>query len=242
MKSAEFLETSHWSLAPLIGKDYSLLRINSETVTHTWIILGIIILLIICARLLLKRTTIGRFVILQFVSFFVDLTRQSFGTFIFSHCVFAASIFVFIALCNIAPIIPWLDEPTKDLNTTLALGIIAFIYTQAAIIKQQGIRTYVGGFFKPFFIMMPLNIISKLSSIISISFRLFGNIFGGSIITSIWFNVIRGSLLFETIFLVSGLNLLLVSFFTLFEGVLQAFVFAMLTITYISIGVQGEGH
>jgi F-type H+-transporting ATPase subunit a len=242
MKGAEFLETSHWSLTPLIGYDHPLLRINSETIIHTWIILGILCMLVACAHFLIHYTKTGRFAILQFVSFFVDLTRQSFGTFIFSHCVFAASLFVFIALCNIAPIIPWLDEPTKDLNTAVALGIIAFLYTQAIIIQHQGLRTYIAGYFKPFFIMMPLNIVSKLSSIISISFRLFGNIFGGSIITGMFFNTIRGSLIFETLFLASGINILLVSFFTLFEGVLQAFVFSMLAITYISIGIQGEGH
>lgn len=242
MKNAEFLETHQWSLAPLLGYDHPLLYINSETIIHTWIILGILSILIICARLFLRKTVIGRCIVLQFVSFFIDLTRQSFGTLIFSHCVFAASLFVFIALCNIAPIIPWLDEPTKDLNTTLALGIIAFFYTQLTIIQHHGIRSYISGFFKPFFIMAPLNIISKLSSIISISFRLFGNIFGGSLITGMHFNIIRGSLVFETICLASGLNLLLLSFFTLFEGILQAFVFAMLTITYISIGVQNEGH
>ena len=89
--------------------------------------------------------------------------------------------------------------------------------------------------------MLPLNIIGKISSIISVSFRLFGNIFGGSIITKLYFTAIQGSVLFELLGIFSGLNLLIVCFFTLFEGLLQAFVFAMLTLTYLSIGCSEEG-
>src|SRR5690606_8858231 len=146
------------------------------------------------------------------------------------------------ALCNTASIIPLLDEPTRDLNTALALGIISFIYIQVFTIKAHGIKSYIGGFFKPFFVMFPLNIIGKLSSIISVSFRLFGNIFGGSIITKLYFTAIQGSVLFELAGILTGMNLLIVLFFTLFEGLLQAFVFAMLTLTYLSIGSQESSH
>jgi F-type H+-transporting ATPase subunit a len=243
MNGADFLETSHWSLPVPTDYNSPLFRINSSIVVDTWIILALLIALVCLARFFLYHTIIGRFIVLQFVQFFIDLTQQSLGTFVFGHCVFAASLFVFIGLCNSAPIIPWLEEPTRDLNTTLALGIIAFLYIQTATIKANGLKSYIAGFFQPFFVMLPLNIISKLSSIISISFRLFGNIFGGSIITGIYFSAIQGSLLFETLCLVSGLNILILSFFTLFEGLLQAFVFAMLTLTYLSIGTQeGGGH
>jgi F-type H+-transporting ATPase subunit a len=89
--------------------------------------------------------------------------------------------------------------------------------------------------------MFPLNVIGKLASIISISFRLFGNIFGGAIISRIYFGVIEGSLIGEMIGLFSGINFLIMLFFGLFEGALQAFVFSMLTLTYLSMSIQGEG-
>jgi F-type H+-transporting ATPase subunit a len=90
--------------------------------------------------------------------------------------------------------------------------------------------------------MLPLNVIGKLSSIISISFRLFGNIFGGAIITKLYFGAIGGSIILELLGLLSGLNFLIVAFFTLFEGLLQAFVFAMLTLTYLALSTQEGGH
>jgi F-type H+-transporting ATPase subunit a len=243
MNSTELIETPEWSFASIFGyEEHPLLTINSEIIIHTWVIILFLALALACVNFILRYTTIGRFLLLQFVSFFIDLTKQSLGFFTFSHCVFAGSLFIFIALCNTASIIPWLDEPTRDLNTALAVGIISFLYVQFVIIKSRGINAYIKDLFKPFFIMLPLNIIGKLSSIISISFRLFGNIFGGAIITKLYFSAIRGSIILESLGILSGMNFLIVAFFTLFEGILQAFVFAMLTLTYISIGTQEGGH
>jgi F-type H+-transporting ATPase subunit a len=244
MNGAEIVETSQWSLGSIIGyPDNPLFNINSEIIIHTWVIMILLTLMLTCINFILHHTVIGRFILIKFVSFFIDLTKQSLGSFVFSHCVFSAALFIFIALCNTASIIPWLDEPTRDLNTTLALGIISFLYTQSIAIKTRGISSYIKDFFQPFFVMLPLNIVGKLSSIISISFRLFGNIFGGAIITKLYFTAIRGSIILELLGLLSGANFVVVAFFTLFEGILQAFVFTMLTLTYLSIGTQeGNGH
>ena len=243
MNGAELIETTQWSFASILGyKDHALFTVNSEIIIHTWIIMLILVAMLACVNVLLHHTTLGRFLLLKFVAFFIDLTNQSLGFFSFAHCVFAGSLFIFVGLCNTASIIPWLEEPTRDLNTTLALGIISFIYVQTVSIKARGIVPYIKDFFKPFFIMLPLNIVGKLSSIISISFRLFGNIFGGAIITKLYFNSIRGSFILESLGMLSGANFLIIAFFTLFEGLLQAFVFAMLTLTYISLGTQEGGH
>ena len=243
MNNAELIEVPQWSLGPIFGyEEHPLLIINSEIIAHTWIIMIGLALTLACVNFILKHTELGRFLLLKLVSFFIDLTKQSLGSFVFSHCVFAASLFIFIALCNTASLIPWLDEPTRDLNTALALGTISFLYIQTIIIKTRGIRSYIKDLFQPFFIMLPLNIVGKISSIISISFRLFGNIFGGAIITKLYFSAIRGSILLELLVILSGFNFVVIAFFTLFEGLLQAFVFAMLTLTYLSIGTQEGGH
>jgi F-type H+-transporting ATPase subunit a len=238
MNSAELIETHQWNLFSIFGYKNPLLAINSEIVIHTWVIIGLLTVALTTVHYILHNTHLGRFILIQIVDFFVGLTKQSLGKFVFSHCVFAASLFIFIALCNTAPIIPWLDEPTRDINTALALGIISFIYIQINTIKLRGVGAYIKDFFKPFFIMLPLNILAKLSSIISISFRLFGNIFGGSIITKLYFTTIQISWIAQLIGIFSGINVILVLFFTLFEGLLQAFVFAMLTLTYLSIGAE----
>ena len=242
MNGAELIETPQWSFAWLFGcQEHPLLTINTEIIIHTWIIMAILALVLACVNFVLHHTKLGRFLLMAFVSFFIDLTKQSLGMFVFKHCVFAASLFIFIGLCNMAPLIPWLEEPTRDLNTALALGIISFLYVQCVALQTQGSLSYIKSFFQPFFVMLPLNVIGKLSSIVSISFRLFGNIFGGAIITKLYFTALSGSIILESLGILTGMNFLITGFFTIFEGLLQAFVFAMLTLTYLSIGSQKDG-
>lgn len=240
MKGLNIGKTLQWSLSSFIGYEHSFFTINVTSVLHTWIILIILLLILLPIKWLLTNTHIGRFLILSFVNFFINLTQQATETFSFDHFSFITALFSFIFICNIISIIPWLEEPTQDLNTALALGIVSFLYVQGASIKSQGIAVYMKDFFSPFLFMFPLNLVGKLGSIISISFRLFGNIFGSSIITKIYFGAIQGSILAELAGLFSGINILLIGFFTLFEGFLQAFVFTMLTLTYLSIGLKKQ--
>lgn len=223
--------------------EHPLARITIHTVINTWIMLGILFCVLMLVRFFLyRRKSMVRHLSLSFVQFFVDLINQSIPHFSFNHFCFIGSAFIFVLFANILSLVPGLEEPTTDLNTTLALALISFLYTQWNIIYMHGLWTYIKGFFSPIFIMLPLNIIGKLAPVISLSFRLFGNIFGGSIITTIYLNAIHGTLLFELIGLFTGINIALTLFFIIFEGFLQAFVFAMLSLTYLSLGLQGEGH
>lgn len=241
MKGTELLDIKPWSLSWL-GLDHPFFTLNSTTVLHTWIILGFILLLLIPIRYFLtKKDSIMRYVIAEFATSFLEMCEQTLGTyFTFGHFVFITSLFIFILLCNIIMIIPWMVEPTKDLNTTLALGIITFVYTQVYAIKAHGIGAYVKEYFQPIFLMLPLHVLGKLASVVSIAFRLFGNIFGGVIISHIYFGAIEGSIIWETLGLLSGCNFIIVLFFGLFEGFLQAFVFTMLALTYLSIALTAE--
>jgi F-type H+-transporting ATPase subunit a len=135
------------------------------------------------------------------------------------------ALFLFLVLSNWLGIIPMLDEPTKDLNTPLSLGIMGFVIAHYVGIRSKGLKAYIAEYFEPFFIMMPLNLIGELAKIVSISFRLFGNIMGGSII------ILVVSHLTFSVVLPPFLN----AFFGLFVGTIQAFVFTMLTIVYISV-------
>ena len=138
------------------------------------------------------------------------------------------ALFMFLLLSNWLGIIPHLEEPTKDLNTPLSLGIMGFCIAHYAGIKSKGLKQYLKEYCEPIFFMAPLNVIGEVAKIISISFRLFGNIMGGSII------ILVVSYLTYSIVLPPFLN----AFFGLFVGTVQAFVFTMLTIVYISVQVK----
>ncbi|MDX9785759.1 MAG: F0F1 ATP synthase subunit A [Desulfobacterales bacterium] len=138
------------------------------------------------------------------------------------------ALFMFLVCSNWLGIIPHLEEPTKDLNTPLSLGLLGFVIAHWAGIRAKGLKSYTKAYFEPMFFMMPLNVIGELAKVVSISFRLFGNIMGGSII------ILVVSYLTYSVLLPPFLN----AFFGLFVGTVQAFVFTMLTIVYISVQVN----
>lgn len=178
---------------------------------------------------------------MELVDNFRVLTIQSLGRFMYGHFMFITALFIFILTCNIISIIPWLEhEPTSDINTTLSLGIISFFYTQINGIREHGFFGYLKEYIEPAFVMAPIHVIGKLASIVSISCRLFGNIFGGSIIMKLYFGSISQSVIMQIVGLAIGLNFLIIFFFGLFEGFLQAFVFTMLSLTYLSLAVAHE--
>jgi F-type H+-transporting ATPase subunit a len=131
-------------------------------------------------------------------------------------------------MCNWIGLIPHLHEPTNDLNTPLSLGLMGFVIAHYAGIRAKGFKTYLKDYFEPIFFMAPLNIIGELSKVISISFRLFGNIMGGTIII-----LVVSHLVFSLV-LPPFLN----AFFVIFIGAIQAFVFTMLTLVYIAVQVN----
>jgi F-type H+-transporting ATPase subunit a len=240
-------------LAP-IGISHPFWALQADTIINTWVALAILILLIITARLI-QKTSLGSYLVRSMVKNFMQLVEQSAGTFIYRYYTFIASLFTFIIICNWVALIPYVEEPTKDLNTTLALGIIAFLYLQKEIIRVHGIWAYLKDYFMPIDIFFPLNLIAGLimlpikllgevASIISLSFRLFGNIFGGAIIITIFHQLVAKSVILNTLGTFLGINLLLTGFFILFEGFLQAFVFSILTLTNISMAtaVEQEEH
>jgi F-type H+-transporting ATPase subunit a len=230
------------SLAPL-GYTHPFLTLNVNTILNTWVVLGIIVLLGSYARSVIfsqKKTPLTFYTLLTSGEFFIDLCQQALGYVSYIHCMFITTLFIFILLCNIVAIVPWLEEPTVDFNTTLALGIISFLYVQFSTLYRHGIAHYISSFFQPFFFMLPLNIISKLTSVVSMSLRLFGNIFSGAIISGLLLMLMKQSLWYEVIGIVPNLGVVL--FFILFEGYLQAYIFTILTLNFLSMAIKDEGH
>ncbi len=131
--------------------------------------------------------------------------------------------------------LPAFEEPTADYNVPLAMALLFVLGVgHGAHIRKHGVRGYLKSYFEPGgimgVIMLPLNVVGKIAELVSISFRLFGNIFGGVVII-----VVVSGLLMHLVVPVG-----LLGFFGVFVGTIQAFVFTMLALTYISLGVAEE--
>ncbi len=133
-----------------------------------------------------------------------------------------------------ASFVPLLRSPSADLNFTLALAIIAVFSVNLAGVLTLGFFKHVGKFFNftspiHFFVGI-LELVSEMAKMISFSFRLFGNIFAGEVLL-----IIIG-------FLAPLIVPLPFMFLELFAGFIQAFVFAMLTLVFITIAIAEPEH
>jgi F-type H+-transporting ATPase subunit a len=242
MQDHNLLTGHQWQPLKQYGLTNKFLTVNTDTLISTFIVTALIIIFSLYAHYTLeKKQSIAKFIILKYVDSFKDLLQQTLQSSPLNHLAFIGSLFTFIVCCNTISFIPFLEEPTKDLNTTLALGIISFCYVQGHSIYHNGIKAYFAHFLQPFFLMLPLHIVGKFTSIISLSFRLFGNIFGGYVISNLYFNTfLTSSVILQIIGIISGMNLGIFLIFGFFEGIIQAFVFSMLTLTYLSMEIGPE--
>jgi len=165
------------------------------------------------------------------------------------HCMgfapYMGTLFIYLLLCNMLGMLPGDGGPsraaTAGMNFTFAMGILVFFLIQINSIRSKGGLGYLKHFAEPLPFMVPLKILEEITFPISLSFRIFGNILAGVIIMDLFFHLMH--FLSEKLLGAFGeavpvfqavLPLFPNAFFDLFEPFLQAFVFCMLTMSFIS--------
>lgn len=210
----------------------------TETVTVTWLILAMIFIFSIVATRNMKKEAKGLQVIVEaLVKTINNLTKQTMGEHNAAFAPFVGTLLLFIGISNIIGLFG-LRPPTADLNTTLCLSITTFVLTQFFGLKSKGLLNYSKGFLQPMPLLLPLNIIGELANPVSLAFRLFGNITAGVIIMTLLYSALGGftNMLFGLTvpLLQAGIPAVLHIYFDLFAGLLQSFIFSMLSMVFIS--------
>ena len=202
----------------------------TETIMNTWIIMAIIIIFAIATRITMKHwkdvPTGFQNAIEGIIEIFENFVRNTMGEHNMGFAPFYFSVFVFVLLCNLSGLFA-LRCPTADYATTLALGLITFFMIQGFNIAKNGLWSYLKGFTQPLAILLPMNIVSEFATPISLSFRLFGNLLAGTIIMALFYSM-------PYWFMKIGVPAVLHFYFDLFSGCLQAFIFTMLSMTFVS--------
>jgi F-type H+-transporting ATPase subunit a len=144
---------------------------------------------------------------------------------------------LFILLGNYIGLIPGLMSPTSSINVTFGCALTIWVYYHFQGIRAQGIVGYIKHFWAPpgapwwiGFLMFPIEIISHTSRVLSLSLRLFGNIFGEELVILVLFSLIPFFVPLPMMFL------------GLVTGALQAFIFMLLSIIYLQGAVAVEHH
>ena len=203
-------------------------------VTYTWLTMLILILSALFLASKVKLVPEGgqnffEVLVQGLEDFMVDITGPE-GRFFFP---FIATVFLFVLVSNLIGLIPGFFSPTANLNTTLALALCTFIYTHIIGIKFHGAK-YIKHFCGPVWwlipLMFPIELIGHVARIMSLSVRLFGNIFGKEMVLAILFGL-------------AGLYLapLPIMFLGILVCFIQALVFMLLATMYF-VGAMEHAH
>lgn len=202
-----------------------------EQVTYTWLAMAILIGLSLAARFSLKKTAPTGVqnlleVIVGGLSNFIEEIMGPEGK---HYLALIGSLFLFILVCNLQGLVPGFDSPTANINTTLALALVAFAATHYIGVKRHGI-SYVKHFMGPMWglapLMLPIELISHFARVMSLTFRLFGNM------------VAKHKLLLVLALLAPYIAPVPILGLGLLVAFVQAGVFTLLTMLYLSGSIE----
>jgi F-type H+-transporting ATPase subunit a len=224
------LDTSHRTIS--VGG----LTFNADTLVNTAIVCALLLIFALVLRSQVQPGVPSRLqnateMLVQYIGGLTEETLAGRGL---TLAPLAITLFTFLLIANLLGLIPDLKSPTNDWNTTLALALMAFVLIQFFSIRARGLGGYLKHLFlqPPFF---PLSIIDELAKPVTLSFRLYFNIFVGELMLALIILIIPPW--------IAWLPGVLWSLFSIFIGVVQAFIFTVLTISYIAVATDvGESH
>ena len=200
----------------------------TQTVTTTWFIMLLLVgLSIFLTRSMKIKAGKKQIVAEMLVDTIYNLTETTMGKRFKNFAPYIGTLLLFIGVANISGLLG-LRPPTSDLNTTLGLALMTFVLIHFVGIKTKGIGGYLKGFLEPMPFLLPINLMGEIATPISLSFRLFGNILGGLIIMTLMYQALGWVA-------VLPIPAIFHAYFDLFAGLLQSFIFAMLTMVFVSL-------
>ncbi|HEV2055446.1 MAG TPA: F0F1 ATP synthase subunit A [Methylomirabilota bacterium] len=241
------------SLAPLGIPDH---------VFYAWVAMGILVLLSLAATRNLQMAPRGlqnfmEVVLEQFLAMLDEVIGHDGRRFL----PLIATLGLFILTSNLLGLVPGLIAPTGNMYTTIPCAVIVFCYYHYVGIRKQGLFAYIKHFGGPVPwlapLMFPIEVVSHLARMLSLSLRLFANMFAGHILLGVLFLLTGFDWLFGWVLTgkVAGLVLgtplvaLMVAFTTGFMlplkilvAFLQAFIFCILSMVYIALALEEAEH
>ncbi|MBS5703318.1 MAG: F0F1 ATP synthase subunit A [Butyricicoccus pullicaecorum] len=201
-----------------------------------WIVMVFILFLCVFLTSRMEKIPKGKQAVAEKIVLMIDgLVDQNMGPDFRGYSPYIATLMmssVFGSLCSLVT----LRSVTADLNTTLGWALITFAMITYTKIKYHGFGGYLKGFTEPIIVMAPLNILSEIATPVSMSFRHFGNIAGGFVISTLLLSALSAlssALHLPLPLFQIGIPGVLSLYFDLFSGCIQAFIFSMLTMAYV---------
>ena len=227
----------------------------TETQVNMWIVMAAITALCIWlthdlkVRPTSKRQIIAEYIVKTAENFVTSNMGAKWKWFV----PYIAALFSLAMFCSLSSLLG-MYPPTSDLNTTAGWAIMTFVMITFYKIKTNGPLGYAKSLTEPIFIMTPMNILGEIATPLSMAFRMFGNVASGTVVSALvyaalavannalfgWLPGILGEMGEKLPILQLGLPAILSLYFDVFSGVLQAFIFCMLTMLYIAPAAETE--
>lgn len=174
--------------------------------------------------------------ILLFAEIFVkgieDSVKNTMGKANVGFTPYIGSLACFLAFSNLMGLIGF-KPPTSNYVIPFTLAIITTFMIHINNIRFNGVGNYLKGFFEPVPVLFPINILGEIANPISLSFRLFGNILSGVIVTTLLYSALSSLFVYITPFVTPVFH----AYFDIFAGLIQTFVFIMLTMVNVALGI-----
>ena len=198
-----------------------------EYVVVTW---GIMAVLVVGSWLLTRNLTLvpgkRQAAVEAVVSFLYKLYYDILGEKGKRYIPYLGSVCIFLAVADGVGLLG-ISPPTRNLNVTVALAILAILLVQVGGIQTKGVKGWLRGFGRPVPVIAPMNVLDLFTRPLSLSLRLFGNVLGGVIIMALLDSAIP-----------IGVPLIGSAYFDIFDGLLQAYVFTFLTSLYLQEAIE----
>lgn len=190
-----------------------------DTVVSTWVMMVVVV----GAAVFLRRQQ--PMALEMLVDFINDLISGIMGRPSAPYLPLLTALAVFVAAANVIGVVPFLVSPTQDVNTPLALTLVVFFSVHYFGIRAKGAYRYLRDMASPIY-LFPLEIVGQLTRTLSLTLRLFGN-------------MVSTELIIAVIFALAPLFVPLpLAGFSIFIGLLQAYIFTALAAVYIGAGLQ----
>lgn len=234
---------SLWTL-PLVG------TVHADTVLTTWLAAAVALAFLAWIGASYRSPRVGKSqtVFEGVINYIADLVYGSLGRGGEPFVPFFIAVFIYVFFLNqfgVFPFkafgLPFGGSPTADLNTTVPYALIIFFLTYIAAIRKKGLGAFAH-FLKPFPILLPLNLLEELMRPVTLAARLFFNIFVGELLFIIIASIVEAKVSVGPFNLSLAVSILpfFIQFFNFFVGTIQAFVFTLLGIVYLSLAIADD--
>jgi F-type H+-transporting ATPase subunit a len=231
---------------------FNLAEVHADTLMTTWLVMIVSLIFFAWVGRSYRSAYVTRrqTIVESVINYIADLAKSTLGEKGEPFVPFFIALFFFIFLMNqfgIFPFkvlgLPFGGSPTADLNTTVPLALIVFFMTWIVGVRQNGPKQFLH-VTKPFAFLTPINLLEELARPVTLAARLFFNIFVGELLFIIIASIVVAHVKVGSFDLSLAVTVIpfFIQFFNFFVGTVQAFVFTLLAIVYLSLATADESH